>query len=120
MQVPNPEISEHVKLFENDGRVILALHGEVDILFTMQAGPFLDRITAQRDLRLVIDLTPTEFIDCSGLALLCRAQRRVTERGGTYATVCPRPFTRRLIRAASLLARLHVMPTLERALASKD
>jgi anti-anti-sigma factor len=51
---------------------------------------------------VVIGLTPVEFLDCSGLRLLCRARLRVEERGGQLTLVCPQPMIRKMPRVTDL------------------
>ncbi|MEV3855594.1 STAS domain-containing protein [Streptomyces sp. NPDC050095] len=114
--MPDPVIPEIVRQYETHGHVVVELHGEVDILAADLIGPLLDEVTARRGVKLVIDLTPTQFLDCVGLELLCRAHRRVLEGGGTFRLVCPHPFTLRLIRMARLGERLQPVATPEQAL----
>lgn len=118
MHMPEPLASETIRQHFLQGHMVLEVRGEVDILTAIHDGAFLDTVTEQSAAKLIIDLTPTQFIDCVGLSLLLRAQRRVTERGGTCAVVCPHPFTLRLIRVAGLTKRLRPVTTLEDALAA--
>lgn len=95
---------------------VIAFHGEVDIA-ALRITPALDEVTASVGRTVVIDLSPAQFFDCAGLQLLCRAERRVRERGGRVLVVCPSPLIRRILLAAGLTARFAPLTTLEEALA---
>ncbi|RFU84574.1 anti-sigma factor antagonist [Streptomyces triticagri] len=82
------------------GRTVLELAGEIDIAAALAIGPSLDRMTAAPEPLVVIDLTPATFFDCSGLRMLRRAHRRITERHGDLRIVCPHRLTGRLLAAA--------------------
>ncbi|MGW8379394.1 STAS domain-containing protein [Streptomyces sp. ODS28] len=93
--IPLP--ARHLCTYEWCGHTILEFHGEIDIAAAAEIRPLLDAATAGPRPRVVIDLTPTTFLDCSGLRLLCRAHRRVHKRDGRLALVCPHPAILRLL-----------------------
>ncbi|MEU1071356.1 MULTISPECIES: STAS domain-containing protein [unclassified Streptomyces] len=100
------------------GVTIAELHGEIDIHAVQALRPRLDTLTGDGVGALAVDLRPIGFLDCSGLALLVRAHRRVTERGGSWALVCDHPLTLRILRITALAPVLGPAPTLEQALES--
>ncbi|MFF1479248.1 STAS domain-containing protein [Streptomyces sp. NPDC058301] len=100
------------------GVTIVELHGEIDIQAVQALRPRLDTLTGDGVGALAVDLRAIRFLDCSGLALLVRAHRRVTERGGSWALVCDHPLTLRILRITALTAVLRPAPTLEQALDS--
>lgn len=100
------------------GVTIAELHGEIDIQAVQALRPRLDTLTGDGVGALAVDLRPIRFLDCSGLALLVRAHRRVTERGGSWALVCDHPLTLRILRITALAPVLGPAPTLEQALDS--
>jgi anti-sigma B factor antagonist len=59
-----------------DGRAVVTVRGEIDISTADAFWSAVDRACALSP-RLVIDLTGTEFMDSTGLAVLVRAHRRV-------------------------------------------
>lgn len=65
----------------------------------------LDAVTAVEAPQVVVDLRGVDFFDCSGLRVLCRADRRARERGGTLRLVSDQPRIHRLLRACGLLGR---------------
>ena len=60
---------------------------------------------------------PVDFIDCSGLSVLCRVRRRVLSHGGRLEFVCAHPMTLRLLRTTGLMAAFRPVPSLAEALA---
>ncbi|WP_234356832.1 STAS domain-containing protein [Streptomyces sp. NBRC 110028] len=97
------------------GHIVVALHGEIDIAGLGCVGPALDAATGAGTPEVVVDLRPTTFFDCSGLGLLCRAQRRVADRGGRLRLVCDDPLILRTLRVGGLLDALGAVATLEEA-----
>jgi anti-sigma B factor antagonist len=74
----------------------------------------LDAATAVEEPDVLVDLRPVEFFDCSGLRVLCRAERRARERGGRLRIVSDGPRIDRLLRASGLFGRfppLRVLPS---------
>lgn len=98
------------------GHTVVEIHGEIDIVGREYIGMELDRATSPPAPSVVIDLTPTCFFDCSGLELLCRAYRRVRDRGGRLRLVCDNPLILRTLRVGGLLDVLSPAPTLADAL----
>ncbi|MFD8368128.1 STAS domain-containing protein [Streptomyces hygroscopicus] len=95
---------------------VVELHGEIDIAGVGSVGPGLDAATAGDEPAVIVDLRPTAFFDCSGLGLLCRAHRRVMERGGRMRLVCDNALILRTLRAGRLLDVLRPVATLDEAL----
>ncbi|MFI7308531.1 STAS domain-containing protein [Streptomyces hygroscopicus] len=95
---------------------VVELHGEIDIAGVGSVGPGLDAATAGDEPAVIVDLRPTAFFDCSGLGLLCRAHRRVVERGGRMRLVCDNALILRTLRAGRLLDVLRPVATLDEAL----
>lgn len=82
-----PDLREHVV----DGTTVVELGGEIDILTAPRISARLDALTAGRQPQLVLDLRPVTFIDCSGLAALCRTRGRVLGRCGRLHLVINSP-----------------------------
>lgn len=107
------------QVYRSQERTIVELHGEIDIAAATLVGAYLDVVTAVREHDVVVDLTHVAFFDCSGLALLCRARRRVAENGGRLWVVCDQPPVLRVFRAGGVLDVFRTVPTLEAALAAQ-
>ncbi|KUN75355.1 anti-anti-sigma factor [Streptomyces bungoensis] len=102
MRPEPPPPTRHLRVREERGHVVLEFRGEIDIAAAAEIAPALDRVTGRSGVRVVIDLRPVEFFDCSGLRLLYRARSRVLERGGRLHLVCTHPLTLRVFRVTGL------------------
>ncbi|SDP07285.1 anti-anti-sigma factor [Streptomyces sp. cf386] len=114
-QEPAP-FSRHLRVHRHQGHTVLEFRGEIDISAAVEIAPYLDRVTAHPDARIVIDLRSVEFFDCSGLRLLYRARSRVLDHGGQLHLVCTHPLTLRVLRITGLSRLLPPHPTLDAAL----
>ncbi|MEV0174278.1 anti-sigma factor antagonist [Streptomyces sp. NPDC050803] len=114
-QEPAP-LSRHLRVRQDRGHTVLEFRGEIDIAAAIELVAYLDRLTAQPAPRIVIDLRPVEFFDCSGLRLLYRARGRVLDHGGQLHLVCTHPLTLRVLRITGLARLLPPHPTLDAAL----
>ncbi|MEU6592485.1 STAS domain-containing protein [Streptomyces sp. NPDC046881] len=94
------------------GPVVLPLHGEIDLLTAPALSARLDTLTAHPCPDLVLDLRPTEFIDCTGLGVLCRARNRVLARRGRLRLVTDSARFLRMLRATGLWGVFEVQPRL--------
>lgn len=78
-------------------RVVVMLHGELDLATAPHLRETLaDLIDGQGNLSMIIDLANLAFIDCSGLAVLVGALRRMRDRGGEIALRDPNPTASKL------------------------
>ncbi|MER5464384.1 STAS domain-containing protein [Streptomyces sp. NPDC002668] len=107
------------RAYRRQERTVVELRGEIDIAAVTVIGAYLDVVTSVRAHEVVVDLTHVEFLDCSGLALLCRARRRTTEFGGRLCVVCARPTILRVFKAGGVLDVFRTLPTLDAALAAQ-
>jgi anti-sigma B factor antagonist len=110
-------LTRYLRVHEHRGCTVLEFRGEIDIAAAAEIEPVLDRVTQRAGARIVIDLRPVEFFDCSGLRLLYRARARVLERGGRLHLVCTHPLTLRVLRVTGLARLLPPHPTPDAALA---
>ncbi|MFH8486816.1 STAS domain-containing protein [Streptomyces longisporoflavus] len=114
------ESDQQPRVYGHNGAVVVELHGEIDLLAYQRMIPLMDPITGGTATTVVVDLTRTTFFDCSGLALLVRAHRRMTARGARLSVVCTHRLTLRILRLTGLTPTLLPVPTLERALEGDD
>lgn len=84
---------------------VVEVSGEIDMATAGFVTEHLDAATAVAEPDVLVDLRPVEFFDCSGLRVLCRADRRARERGGRLRIVSDGPRIDRLLRASGLLGR---------------
>lgn len=118
-QEPAP-FTRHLRVHQDRGHTVLELRGEIDIAAALEVAPYLDRVTAHPDARLVIDLTRVDFFDCSGLRLLHRARARMLDQDGELRLVCTHPLTLRIMRVTGLARLLPAHPSLDAALGQPE
>ncbi|MEU7582294.1 STAS domain-containing protein [Streptomyces sp. NPDC041068] len=106
----------YVRSHHVGGCTVLAFHGEIDIAAALEIQPRLDAATSLPRCRVVIDLSGVDFLDASGLRLLCRARLRVTEGAGLLVLAAPPPRVVWLLRLTRLDGCFTVLPTLDEAL----
>ena len=71
-----------------NGRLILHLHGEVDLSNVEHLGRQID-LAATGSAHVVIDLSEIEYIDSQGLRLLKRLSNRFSDEGTTFQVIAP-------------------------------
>jgi len=120
VQHDHAPLPRQLRVLLDRGHTVLEFHGEIDILAAVDITPFLDSATGGRAPRIVIDLRPVEFFDCSGLRLLYRARRRVIARAGQLYLVCTDPLTLRILRVTGLAGLLPPLATLDEALGQPE
>ncbi|TYP90751.1 STAS domain-containing protein [Blastococcus xanthinilyticus] len=72
------------------GRPALTVRGELDIATAPQLAEAAEAVFAGSPAALVVDLTPTEFLDSSGARSLFRLARRAADEGVAFHVVAPR------------------------------
>nr|WP_285558394.1 STAS domain-containing protein [Streptomyces hygroscopicus] len=84
------------------GTTVVELYGEIDILAAPSVTACLDDLTARGRPDVVVDLRAVSFIDCAGLAPLCRARNRVARRHGRLRLVSDSDRLLRVVTGAGL------------------
>jgi anti-anti-sigma factor len=118
-QDPAP-FSRHLRVHRHRDHTVLEFRGEIDIAAAVEIAPYLDRVTAHPEARIVIDLRSVEFFDCSGLRLLYRALIRTHHHGGQLHLVCTHPLTLRVLSITGLNRLLPPHPTPDAALGQPE
>ncbi|TPQ23603.1 STAS domain-containing protein [Streptomyces sporangiiformans] len=98
MRHPTYDIRERTV---NDNTVI-ELSGELDLMASTELVACLDAVCEAVPSRLVLDLRRVTFLDCSGLALLCRIRNRLAGGRGQLLLVLDDTRHRRLLRLTGL------------------
>jgi anti-anti-sigma factor len=88
---------------------MLALVGELDLASMHLLEQELDRVGAEGEQELVLDLRRLQFVDSTGLHALLRADRRCTETGGQLTIVRGPRAVERLFRLTGLDTRLRIV-----------
>jgi anti-sigma B factor antagonist len=81
---------------ECGGHVVVALRGELDLLFAAAVATALEALAAQQP-RIIVDLARLEFIDASGMAALARGRRHARNAGGDLLLAAPQRMVRRVL-----------------------
>jgi anti-sigma B factor antagonist len=71
-----------------DGRAVVALRGELDLVDAAAVGAALTAVAA-REPHVIVDLAGLEFIDSSGMAALARGRRQAWQAGGDLVLAAP-------------------------------
>jgi anti-sigma B factor antagonist len=100
-----------VERSQADSCELLAVQGEIDIATSPRLIAALNEAVTDSDLSVIVDLGAVEFMDSTGLALLVRAQRRLSRRGRGFAVVCPDGPVRRIFEITDMVATLRVSPS---------
>jgi anti-sigma B factor antagonist len=100
-----------------DGYTVVEFHGEHDLCSVPAVREQLDAVTSSAGAHVIVDLRPARFFDCSTLALICRARRRILHTGGSIGVICTHPWHLRVLQATGLCTVLRPVATVEEAMA---
>jgi anti-anti-sigma factor len=81
---------------ESCGHVIVALHGELDLVDAAAVAAALG-VVAAREPRIIVNLAGLEFIDASGIAALSLGRRHARNAGGDLLLAAPQSLVRRVL-----------------------
>ncbi len=82
---------------EYGGHVVVALRGELDLLYAPTVATALGSL-ASRQPRIIVNLAGLEFIDVSGIAALAQGRSHARSAGGDLLLAAPRQPVRRILR----------------------
>lgn len=100
-----------------DGMVVIALHGELDLVDAAEVAAALV-IAAVREPRIIVDLAGLDFIDSSGIAALAYARKHARQAGGDVLLAAPRQQVLRILAATRLIDDFCVHASVEEAAGS--
>jgi anti-sigma B factor antagonist len=109
-----------VERITTDGVELLVARGEIDIATSPRLITALNEGITDSTGPLIVDLSAVEFMDSTGLALLVRAQRRMSRRDRGFAVVCPDGPVWRIFELTDMLGTLRVSPSRDAALTAVD
>jgi anti-sigma B factor antagonist len=81
---------------QSSGITRVRICGEADIRVAPEIQERLDELAKEPRRRLLIDLSEATFLDSTALAVLLETDRRLRERRGRLAVLCPDPGMREL------------------------
>lgn len=99
------------------GVTVIRVAGELDMMTHGLLDQHLERLWRPHD-QLIIDLTKTTFIDCSGIRTLMHARDRARQGGGVLRLAAPQPLPAKVIRLADPETVLTVHLSLEHAISA--
>jgi anti-anti-sigma factor len=88
--------------------VVVRLRGELDPHTAPRLGEELEKIRAEGNDQIVLDLSGLGFIDSSGLRVIIGAHKSATTDGGRLVLRSPSPMARRLLDITGLLDHIEV------------
>ena len=100
-----PPVNAYADSRLNGEFTLVVVRGEIDMAAVDALTEHLDAATARPEPQVLVDLRCVDFLDCSGLRVLCRAESRTKERGGSLRLVSNQPHIHRLLRVSGLLSR---------------
>lgn len=109
-----PPSNLEISVRRGDGRIVVAVRGECDVL----TAPLLrDRLLelAGQSARTVVDLSGLEFLDCAGLRALLVGRRLAELLGGALVIAAPSPPAARVLQLTGLDRDLAIVPGPETA-----
>jgi anti-anti-sigma factor len=106
--------SVHLDVREYADYVVVALCGELDMADAAEVDAALTAAAAGGR-KTIVDLAGLAFIDCTGVAALARAQRRVRQVGGSLLLTAPSPRVRRVFELSRLINGVSIHAGVEQA-----
>ena len=109
-----PMVSMDLSTRENDGQVVVALRGELDIADAASVAAALVAVAA-RAAEIIVDLAGLEFIDASGVAALVLARVQTRRAGGDLLLAAPQDQVLRVLAVIHLAEVFSVYASVEEA-----
>jgi anti-sigma B factor antagonist len=97
-----------------DGRSVVALHGELDLVEAAAVAAALT-VVAVGDPWIIVDLAGLEFIDSSGVAALACGRRRAWQGGGDLVLAAPQQEVKLVVAVTRLRDAFSVYATVAEA-----
>jgi anti-sigma B factor antagonist len=100
-----------------DGTPVVVVEGEIDTSNAVEIADRLRTAISNQGMALVIDLTPTTYIDSAGINILFRLRLELTERQQQlHVVVASGSPIERMLKIVGLDAAVPTFPTREEAL----
>ena len=109
-----------IDLRSEQDRVVLALHGELDLVGAPLLQGQIDSEAVKQAPMVVLDLEDLQFIDSSGLRVILSAHERARERGQTFALTRGSQQVQRLLSIAGVSGHLMVLASPDEAQEAQD
>jgi len=96
--------------------VVVEVTGDLDLAAAPALRQEVLALLQEGHRAIVVDLSPTDFLDSVGLGTLVSIWKRVRVHGGSFALVCPEPRLQRIFRVVDLDRILPLHATVDEAL----
>ena len=97
---------------------VLSVDGEVDLATAPRLREALTSLVTEGNLRVVVDLSGTDFLDSTGLGALVTGLKRVRAKGGEMRVVCTSERVAKVFEITSLDRVLPLYESLDQACSS--
>jgi anti-sigma B factor antagonist len=109
-----PMISVALSTTECDGKVVVALRGELDTADAASVAAALAVVAASQP-EIIVDLSCLEFIDSSGVAALARGRKLARHAGGDLLLAAPQQQVLRVLVLTRLIEVFSVHASVDQA-----
>ena len=99
---------------ERDGKVVVALRGDLDIADAASVAAALAAVAARQP-QIIVDLSFLEFIDSSGVAALARGRKMARHAGGDLLLAAPQQQVLRVLVLTRLIEVFSVHASVDQA-----
>jgi len=99
---------------ERDGKVVVALRGDLDIADAASVAAALAAVAARQP-QIIVDLSFLEFIDSSGVAALARGRKLARHAGGDLLLAAPQQQVLRVLVLTRLIEVFSVHASVDQA-----
>ena len=106
-----------ISMESRDGCVVVAVHGELDVVCSQRFDDSLTEAGADSD-RVVLDMSGVDFMDTTALAVIVGHWRRKTEAGGRFLLAGARYRYTKALWITGLADRLPMYAGVDEALAA--
>ena len=95
-------MSVTIRRFEQPPWTVLSVGGDLDVVGAPDLRQAVVTAVADGSRLLVLDLSELDFVDSFGIGAVVGALKRLRQRGGDLALVCPSPRVRRVFEICDL------------------
>jgi anti-anti-sigma factor len=115
------DVGERLRVDVRTGadRIVLELHGELDLAGAPALGEQIRRAEAQDDRAVVLDLEDLQFLDSAGLRVILAAHERAQEEQRELAITPGTPQVQRLLSVAGVSDYLRTVSSPDGALTGR-
>ena len=95
-------MSVTIRRYEKPPWTVLSIGGDLDVVGAPDLRQAVVAAVAEGSRLLALDLSELDFVDSFGIGAVVGALKRLRQRGGDLAVVCPSPRIRRVFEICDL------------------